>query len=197
MATEARIPLSRERILQTALELVDAEGVEALTMRRLGETLGFEAMSLYRHVESKDDVLQGILDLVLAEWEPPDAPGDFADSIRRSALSVHEALARHPWAALQLMRTPGFRPARIGYMNSLLGRLRKSGFDADTAYVAYHVLDAHIFGFALWEAVYTAGATDPEAVERLMQAIPTSCGCDSVAPWKLGSIAGTTCRGRR
>jgi AcrR family transcriptional regulator len=170
MATEARIPLSRERILQTALELVDAEGVEALTMRGLGERLGFEAMSLYRHVEGKEDVLDGILDLVLEEWELPEAGGDVVESIRRSAVSVHKALSRHAWAA-RLLMAARIRPARIAYMNALLGRLRES-FDADTTYVAYHVLDAHIFGFALWEANYTTGATDPETVEKLMRAIP-------------------------
>jgi AcrR family transcriptional regulator len=172
MATEARIPLSRDRILQAALELVDAEGVDALTMRRLGEKLGFEAMSLYRHVESKDDVLDGLLDLVIAEWEPPAGDGDFADSVRRSAVSVHEALERHRWAATLLMRTPRLRPARIAYMNSLLGRLRESGFDADTTYVAYHVLDAHIFGFSLWETAYRAAAIDDDLAEQVMRAIP-------------------------
>src|SRR2546423_3844238 len=103
MATETRIPLSRDRILRAALELADASGVDALTMRRLGDELGFEAMSLYRYVANKNDLLDGMLDLVLAEWQLPDAGDDWAAAIRTSAQSVHDALRRHPWAARVLM----------------------------------------------------------------------------------------------
>src|SRR5437870_12862874 len=86
--TEPRFPLSRDRILRTALDLADESGIEALTMRRLGQALGFEAMSLYNHVTNKDDVLDGILDLVLAETEPPAPTGDWDAAVRRSAISV-------------------------------------------------------------------------------------------------------------
>src|SRR2546421_7781002 len=98
MATETRLPLSRGRILQAALELADEGGIEALTMRKLGQLLGFEAMSLYNHVANKDDLLRGIVDLVLDETEPPAPEGDWSTAIRSSALSVHAALTRHPWA---------------------------------------------------------------------------------------------------
>src|SRR4051794_15946873 len=98
MATPTRIPLSRERILATALELADEAGAESLTMRRLGDELGYEAMSLYRHVANKGDLLDGMLDLVLEEWQPPDTRDGWAEAIRASALSVHDALRRHRWA---------------------------------------------------------------------------------------------------
>jgi AcrR family transcriptional regulator len=146
-----RLPLSRERILQAALSLADEHGIEALTMRRLGNELGFEAMSLYNHVANKDDLLNGILDLVLAEGEPPSPAGDWDAAIRASAVSVEHALRRHPWAAKLVMSPDRVRPARLRYMDTLLGRLREAGFSADTTYHAYHVLDAHIFGFALWQ----------------------------------------------
>ena len=128
MAAGARIPLSRDRVLRAALELADRTGVEAVTMRRLGDELGFEAMSLYRHVANKKDLLDGMLDLVLAEWQPPDGGGDWAASIRTSALSVHDALRQHSWAAQLLMSGSGIRPARLRYMDGLLGRLRAAGF---------------------------------------------------------------------
>src|SRR6478672_7060360 len=96
--TEPRLPLSRDRILRAALELVDESGIDSLTMRRLGQQLGFEAMSLYNHVANKDDVLDGILDLVLDESEPPSPEGDWGAAVRTSAISVHEALRRHPWS---------------------------------------------------------------------------------------------------
>src|SRR5689334_24568766 len=113
MATTRRQPLSRERILAAALEVADEQGIEALSMRKLGQSLGYEAMSLYNHVENKDDVLNGILDLVLAETEPPVSGGDWRESVRASSLSVHRALRRHPWAAELLMSPSRIRPARI------------------------------------------------------------------------------------
>ena len=112
MARELRIPLSRDRVLQAAVELADRSGVEAVTMRGLGDELGFEAMSLYRHVANKDDLLDGMLDLVLAEWQLPDADTDWADAVKASARSVHDGLRRHPWAARLLTAGGRFRPAR-------------------------------------------------------------------------------------
>jgi AcrR family transcriptional regulator len=150
-----RVPLSRDRILRAALEIADEVGIDALTMRKLGQTLGFEAMSLYNYVANKDDLLDGIVDLVLAETEAPSPVGDWDKAIRRSATSVHDALQRHPWACNLLMSPPRIRPARLRYMDALLGRLREAGFSADTTYHAYHVLDAHIFGFSLWQASHS------------------------------------------
>jgi AcrR family transcriptional regulator len=165
-----RLPLSRDRILERAVQIADADGVDALTMRRLADDLGFEAMSLYRHVKNKNDVLEGILDAVLAEIESPAADGDWDVAIRRSAISVSDVLDRHPWATDLLMSPTGIRPARLAYMNELLGRLRGAGFSADTTYTAYHVLDAHIFGFALWLATHSA--VPPDDVERFAREFP-------------------------
>src|SRR3954470_18981291 len=162
MATqpEPRLPLSRDRILRAALELVDDGGIDSLTMRRLGQTLGFEAMSLYNHVANKDDVLDGILDLVLAESAPPAPAGDWDEAIRTSAISVHEALTRHPWSCSLLMTPSHIRPARLRYMDALLGRLRRAGFSAEATYHAYHALDGYIFGFSLWETTHTYSADE-------------------------------------
>jgi len=172
-APQSREPLSRERILREALRIADESGVEALTMRRLGDELGFEAMSLYRHVANKDDVLDGILDLVLEETEEPVEDGPWDAAVRRSAISVRDALQRHPWAPGLLLSPPRARPARLRYQDSLLGRLRKAGFSADTTYVAYHVLDAHIVGFSIWQTMHSmTAANSPELVEKLMREIP-------------------------
>src|SRR5262249_59009086 len=127
MATTRRRPLNRERILAAALELVDEQGIDALSMRKLGQALGgYEAMSLYNHVANKDDLLDGILDLVLAETEPPSGRGEWDADIRASAISVHDALHRHPWSSSLLM-SGRIRPARLRYMDLLLGRLREAG----------------------------------------------------------------------
>src|SRR5215212_9698714 len=118
MAT--RTPLSRDRILEAALELADQGGIEALSMRKLGQALGFEAMSLYNHVGGKDDLIDGLLDLVLDESELPAPGGDWDAAVRSSAVSVHAALRRHPWATAALMAPGRLRPARLRYMDSLL-----------------------------------------------------------------------------
>src|SRR3954454_20635613 len=101
--TEPRLPLSRERILRAALTIADEQGIESLSMRRLAQALGYEAMSLYNHVANKDDLLHGLLDAVLDETETP-SPGEPWDAaIRTSAVSGHDALRKHSWAAHHLM----------------------------------------------------------------------------------------------
>lgn len=170
--TKPRLSLSRDRILRAALELADANGIEALTMRKLGQKLGFEAMSLYNHVANKDDLLEGMLDLVLAETEPPTTSEEWDEAIRKSAISVHNALRRHAWSCRLLMEARRMRPARLRYMDLLLGRLREAGFSADTTYHAYHVLDGHIFGFALWETGHTYTPEEASSlVEKFAHAI--------------------------
>jgi AcrR family transcriptional regulator len=171
VTTEARLPLTRDRILRTGLALADESGVESVTMRRLGDELGFEAMSLYRHVANKQDLFDGMLDLVLAEWQTPVGDGGWAEGVRLSARSVHDALRRHSWAARLLMTGRHIRPARLQYMDALLGRLGDAGFDQATTYSVYHLLDGYIFGFSLWEIAYTTMPLDAEAVSTLMRMI--------------------------
>jgi AcrR family transcriptional regulator len=170
---EPRLPLSRDRILEAALALVDEHGIEALTMRKLGQALGFEAMSLYNHVQNKDDLVDGILDLVLAEGASPAETGGWDAAVRASAVSVHQALRRHPWASTLVMSPGHIRPARLRYMDALLGRLRQAGFSAETTYHAYHVLDAHIFGFSMWQASHSyTPAEESDIVGMFERMIP-------------------------
>jgi AcrR family transcriptional regulator len=148
-----RKALNRERILEKGLALADESGIDAISMRKLGQTLGYEAMSLYNHVANKDDLLDGMLDLVLAEMEPP-LPGEGVAGIRRAAISAHDALTRHLWAAALLMTPTRIRPGRLVFMDALLGALREAGFSPETTYHAYHVIDAHIIGFSLWQSTH-------------------------------------------
>jgi AcrR family transcriptional regulator len=171
---EPRLPLSRDRILQSALALADESGIESLTMRKLGQELGFEAMSLYNHVANKDDLLDGILDLVLAETEPPSPAGDWDAAVRSSAISVHDALRRHSWAGPLVMSPGRIRPGRLQYMDALLGRLRQAGLSAETTYHAYHVLDGHIFGFSLWEASHSYPDADIAKMTAMFEATITT-----------------------
>ena len=128
-AATPRAPLNRDRVLQAALALADDGGVEALSMRRLGQALGVEAMSLYKHVEDKEAILDGIADLVTEEMEVPSPDLPWREAIRRSAISAHEALRRHPWAGsvLESRLNPG--PARLRYLDAMVGTLLGAGFD--------------------------------------------------------------------
>ncbi len=158
--TEPRIPLSKERVLRAAIALADEGGIEALSMRRLGQELGVEAMSLYNHVANKEDLLSGILELVLGEIEMPSGDGDWRRAIRESAISAHDALRRHQWACNLAMSPPRILPVRVRYMEWLLGRLREAGFSAGLTYHAYHALDAHLWGFTLWELGHSVTTDD-------------------------------------
>ncbi len=159
------VPLSKERVLQAAIRLADTGGIESLTMRRLAQELGVEAMSLYYYVAGKDDILNGIINLVVSKIELPTAGGDWKAAIRRSAISFHDALSRHSWA-VGVMRKAAFSPAQLRYMDALLRRLREAGFSPETTYHAYHALDSHILGSTLWEAGYVNIKGDLAALAR-------------------------------
>lgn len=136
-------------MLAAAVTLADVAGIESLTMRRLGQELGVEAMSLYNHVEDKDDILDGMVDLVFGEIEVPGGATDWKAAMRLRAISAHEALLRHPWATslMQSRTKPG--PATLRHHNSVLGSLRGAGFSVVMAAHAFSVIDGYVYGFAL------------------------------------------------
>jgi AcrR family transcriptional regulator len=151
-SAEPRVPLTRERVLQAAVRLADEGGFESLTMRRLGQELGVQAMSLYNHVANKDDIRDGIVDLVMGEIDLPSAGADWKAAIRRSAISAHDTFLRHPWACSLQMTTVMVSPARLRWMESVLRTFREAGFSAELTHHAYHAIDSHITGFTLWLA---------------------------------------------
>jgi AcrR family transcriptional regulator len=150
-SVEPRIPLTRERVFQAAVLLADERGLESLTMRVLGEELGVEAMSLYHYVANKDELLDGMIDVVFSEIEPPTTDVDWKTAMRGRAISTRKALARHRWAVglLQSSTRPG--PANFRLVNAVLGCLREAGFSVENAVHAYSAQDAYIYGFALQE----------------------------------------------
>ena len=147
--TVPRIPLSRERVLRAAAALADDGGLAALSMRRLGQELGVEAMSLYNHVANKDDLLAGITNLVLSEIELP-SDGNWKTDLRRHAIAAYAAFREHPWAPNLVLSGPQVVPAGVQRAEWMLRRLREAGFPPEVAYHGYHALDAHILGFTLW-----------------------------------------------
>ena len=152
--------------MHAAIGLADQGGIDSLTMRRLAQELGVEAMSLYYYVASKDDILKGIVDPVISEIDVPSDGADWKTALRRSAISFHNALSRHPWAAKLIMSGTGVGLARVRYMDAVLRRLREAGFSPELTHHTYHALDSHIMGSTLWAAAY---ATMPKAQADLAQ----------------------------
>ncbi|MDQ1660435.1 MAG: hypothetical protein QOJ68_415 [Blastococcus sp.] len=146
-----RIPLTRERVLHAAVALADESGSESLSMRRLGEAVGVEAMSLYHHVANKDDLLDGMIDVVFGEIELPSDCADWTGAMRQRALSARRVLSRHGWAIrfMESRTSPG--PATLRHHDAVLGCLRNAGFSVRLAAHAFSVLDSYIYGFALQE----------------------------------------------
>lgn len=168
-----RPPLTRGRVLRTAITLADTGGIEALTMRRLGQELGVEAMSLYNHVANKDDILDGIVDLVVSEMELPSSAAGWKAAIRTSAISAYEVLMSHPWACSLMMSSTRVSPARFRWMDSVLGCFREAGFSAELTHHAYHALDSHIVGFTLWVASLPAvGEELKDIAATVLQELP-------------------------
>ena len=153
----AREPLTRDRVLDTAMAMADEGGIEAISMRRLAQALGVEAMSLYHYAASKDDILAGIADIVVRQIRLPAADGDWKLAIRACAISAHDVLRAHPWACNLLMSGDGILPSRLALIDAILARLEDAQLPGETLDLAYHALDSHILGFTLWEAGYSRG----------------------------------------
>lgn len=170
---EARVPLSRDRVLRAAISLADESGIDSLSMRKLGQVLGVEAMSLYNHVASKDDILNAIVDIVESDIELPSPGADWKSALRKTGISAHDVFVRHPWAASLTLSATGTRPARWRYMNAILGCLREAGFSAEMTDLAYHALDSHISGFTLWAAQLQVDAEElPDLAATFLRELP-------------------------
>ncbi|MBB3677543.1 TetR/AcrR family transcriptional regulator [Modestobacter versicolor] len=143
-----RVPLNRDRVLQAAVALADQVGVEALSMRRLAQELGVVPMALYKHVASKDELLDGMVDAVLGEVEPVDPALDWQDAVRRRVLSARRAVLRHPWARRAIESRTRRTPTVLGYMDALAGEFRAGGFSVDLTHHVMHALGNRMWGFS-------------------------------------------------
>lgn len=176
LSAKSRDPLSRERVLHAALALADIGGIESLTMRKIGQQLQVEAMSLYNHIANKDDILDGIVDLVFREIDVPSDQIDWKDAMHQRAISVRDVLLRHPWATslMQSRTRPG--SATLRHHNAVLGSLRRAGFTIEMAAHAYSVVDGYIYGFALQQIhlPYHTSEDNVMFAENLLQQFPTT-----------------------
>ncbi|GFH39590.1 TetR/AcrR family transcriptional regulator [Streptomyces pacificus] len=149
--TSARTPLSRERVIRTAMAVADEKGASALTMRAIAQPLGVEAMSLYHHVAGREEILDGMVDAVFGEIDLPPRDADWKAAMRRRAFSAREALRRHPWAIglMDSRSRPG--PATLRHHDALIGALRTGGFSVPMAAHAFSLIDSYLYGFVIQE----------------------------------------------
>jgi AcrR family transcriptional regulator len=171
---ESREPLSRERVLGAAVLLADEDGLESLSMRKLGQRLGVEAMSLYNHVANKDDLLDGMVDLVVSEIDLPSGAVDWTEAMRRRAISAQAVFSRHPWASALIDSRESSGPARLRYFDWVIGTLRRAGFTLELAIRAFSLLDSYVYGFGRQQLnVSTPPDARPEEMtEAFLRAIP-------------------------
>lgn len=160
MAEQVRPPLNRDRVIEAAVGLADDEGIDAVSMRRVGQVLGVEAMSLYNHVANKDALVGGMVDSVAADWRLPSTEGPWREELELAAGSAARAIVDHPWAAALMLTPDHVGPARLGFMDAVLAVLRESGFSAEMVHLAFHALDSHIVATALREAAYDISPED-------------------------------------
>ena len=168
-----RTPLTRERVLRAAIMLADERGIDAVSMRKVGQALRVEAMSLYKHVANKDDILDGMADLVTSEFDVPSAAVDWKSAIRQSVISAHEVLRRHPWASSLIESRVNAGPARLRYLDAVIGVLSGAGLSMPMVAHAFMTLDSHTYGFTLQELGWALDMEHaPERAASLTQGLP-------------------------
>jgi AcrR family transcriptional regulator len=170
---DGRTPLTRERVVSAAIELADRDGIESLTMRKLAQELGVEAMSLYTHVRNKNDLLNSLADAVIGQIPVRVEEGDWRASLRQMALAGRVVMLRHPWAprAIEAQTAPG--PGALTYINTVLGVLREGGFSVGQAHHALHIIGSRALGFSQ-DLFDDSGELEPEAAEVLAKQLGAS-----------------------
>ena len=169
----SRTQLTRQRVVAAAVELADSDGTESISMRKLAQELGVEAMSLYTHVRSKNDLLDGMADAVISQIPVSAEGADWKASLRQLALAARSVMLRHPWAprTVEALAAPG--PAALQYVNAVLGILREGGFSIAQTHHALHILGSHLLGFT--QALFDdSGDLEPEAAAALASALGAS-----------------------
>jgi AcrR family transcriptional regulator len=168
MEAPRRIRLSRDHVLRAAVALADEIGINALSMRKLAEDLGVVPMALYKHVTDKDKLLDGMVDIVVSEVEPPVSHIDWRSVVRRRILSARRALQRHPWAPKVIESRMNLSPVMLAYIDSMIGIFRAGGFSADLTHHALHTMGSRLYGFTQ-DVFDDSPSIDPAAQAMLVR----------------------------
>jgi AcrR family transcriptional regulator len=173
-APSPRTPLSRARVIEAGVALADQDGIEALSMRKLAATVGVEAMSLYNHVANKDELLDGMVERVMGQVYVAAEDGAWQTELRRRALSLHEMLLRHPWAAT-LIESRWSGPDQLVSSNALLGCMRRAGFSVGLAFRALMTLDSYLYGFVFQEVTWPHRSSElPQVIDDRLPEVPAA-----------------------
>jgi AcrR family transcriptional regulator len=196
VATRRRPPLTKGQVYRSAVALADSAGIESLSMRKLAEELGVVPMALYKHVADKEALLDGMVDVVVGEIDPPISGSDWKGALRQRILSARRALLRHPWASQVIESRTNPTPALLGYMDSMMGLLRAGGFSIDLTHHVVHALGSRLFGFAQ-EVFHDSQDVDPETqaviVRELSGRYPNLAEVAAAAYHDEGSVVGQGC----
>lgn len=173
-SVKPRPALSKERVLRAAVDLADTRGIDSLTMRRLAKDLDVEAMSLYHYVANKEELRDGMVDLVIGMVDLPAIETDWKAAMRRRALSTHEVMGRHPWAGVLMDSRSHPGPATLHHHNWVIGVLREGGFSIELAAHAFAAIDAYIYGFGLQEMSLPFDNEEElsEVTDNILQMLP-------------------------
>ena len=146
--TDARVPLTRDRVFEAAVALADEHGIEELSMRKLGQELGVEAMSLYHHVANKEAIPDGMIDAIVSQIPLTPDGGDWKSAMRNQVLAARTTMSRHPWAPGVIETRQNFSAPMMKYMDSVGGIMRRGGFSLDLMHHAMHALGSRVLGFS-------------------------------------------------
>ena len=195
--TEAprRVTLSRDRVLRAAVALADDAGIEALSMRKLAEVLGVVPMALYKHVANKEELLDGMIDVVIGEIDPPVSGADWKGAVRQRILSARQALLRHRWASLVIESRTNPTPILLEYMNSMIGIFFESGFSVNLTHHLMHAIGSRILGFTqeLFDDSKPATAMPADVLREMARRYPHVAQIAGAASHDGETVVGPGC----
>ena len=191
-----RVPLSRGRVLRAAVALADDAGIESLSMRKLAEELKVVPMALYKHVTNKEELLDGMIDVVVGEIDPPVRETDWKSAVRQRILSARRALLRHPWASLVIESRTTPTPVVLEYMDSMIGIFRAGGFSVDLTHHVMHAMGSRLLGFTQ-ELFDDSRGVDPEMQAIMLRELagkyPNVAAMATAASHEGESVVGQGC----
>jgi AcrR family transcriptional regulator len=196
LETPRRAPLSKGRLLRAAVALVDEAGIESLSMRKLAEELGVVPMALYKHVANKEELLDGMVDVVVGEIDPPGGEIDWKSAVRQRILSARRSLLRHPWASQVIESRTNPTPVLLEYMNSMIGLFRAGGFSVALTHHVMHAIGSRLLGFTQ-ELFDDSQPIDPETqaimLREMAQTYPYLAEMAGAASHDGESVVGQGC----